>query len=94
MALRLLRPRGVVDLKSTPGDFSPVIALTRIVVDEIRLQGLRCGPFDKAIDLLARHPFPVVELVTEDCPLEQTARAVARAKETSKVLIRCARSRD
>ncbi|HEV2581741.1 MAG TPA: alcohol dehydrogenase catalytic domain-containing protein, partial [Ktedonobacteraceae bacterium] len=44
LALRLARPRGTVILKSTVADKS-TLALAPIVIDEIRVQGSRCGPF-------------------------------------------------
>ena len=90
LAAQLVRPRGVIDLKSTPGVAAPGIPLTKIVVDEIRLQGSRCGPFAKAIDLMKGHPFPVAELIEEEFSLEETAQALERASQVSKVVIRCA----
>ena len=52
-ALELVRPRGTIHLKSTYYGL-PEIDLTRIVVDEIKVETSRCGPFDAAIRLLAR----------------------------------------
>ena len=91
LATRLVRPCGVIDLKSTPGDFHPGIALTDIVVNEVRLQGSRCGPFDKAIALMADHPFPIAQPTDEEFPLAEADRAVECARTASKVLIRCQR---
>ncbi len=50
-ALTLVEPRGIILLKSTYQGI-PQIDMTRIVVDEIRVVGSRCGPFDAAIRLL------------------------------------------
>src|SRR5213080_534851 len=44
MALRLVRPRGTVILKSTVSA-TTVLHLAPIVIDEICVQGSRCGPF-------------------------------------------------
>ena len=90
LAARLVRPRGTIHLKSTPGAFTPGVPLTDLVVNEVRLQGSRCGPFDKAIALLTKRPFPVAELVAEEAPLEEAGRAIPRAREVSKVVLRCA----
>ena len=47
-----LRPLGTLDLKSTQR--STVRADTaRLAVDELRLMGSRCGPFPRALELLA-----------------------------------------
>lgn len=51
LALRSLRPRGVLVLKSTYADHLTLNA-SAVVVDEITLIGSRCGPFDKALKLL------------------------------------------
>ncbi|MBN2304581.1 MAG: alcohol dehydrogenase catalytic domain-containing protein, partial [Anaerolineae bacterium] len=50
-SLALVRPRGTVVLKSTYAGM-PQADLTQIVVDEIRVVGSRCGPFDAALRLL------------------------------------------
>ncbi|HVU10171.1 MAG TPA: alcohol dehydrogenase catalytic domain-containing protein [Phototrophicaceae bacterium] len=50
-ALELVEPRGTIILKSTYHDL-PQINMTRIAVDEIRVIGSRCGPFDAALRLL------------------------------------------
>jgi len=54
LAIKLVRPRGLVYLKSTPG--SPFVAdMTRAVVKEVRVVGSRCGSykdFERAIELL------------------------------------------
>jgi threonine dehydrogenase-like Zn-dependent dehydrogenase len=62
-ALLLVRPRGTVVLKSTFAA-RPVVDTNRIVVDEIRLVGSRCGPFAPALaDLDAGRidPRPLLE---------------------------------
>jgi threonine dehydrogenase-like Zn-dependent dehydrogenase len=52
LALDLLRPQGTLVLKSTFHGGTPVDA-ARIVVDEIRVIGSRCGRFGPALALLA-----------------------------------------
>lgn len=51
-ALSLVRPRGTVVLKSTFHG-APAVATARIVIDEVRVVGSRCGPFAPAIRALA-----------------------------------------
>lgn len=64
-ALALLRPQGALVLKSTyvnPGS----INLSRVVVDEIRVVGSRCGPFQPALAALASgavDPLPLIDAV-------------------------------
>jgi threonine dehydrogenase-like Zn-dependent dehydrogenase len=50
-ALRLLRPRGTLVLKSTYAGL-PQANLSQVAVQEIVVVGSRCGPFDAALRLL------------------------------------------
>src|SRR5262249_28287432 len=50
-ALDLVMPRGTIILKSTYADL-PQANLTRVVVDEIKIVGSRCGPFAAALRLM------------------------------------------
>ena len=50
-ALELVRPRGTIVLKSTYAKM-PQANLTRVVVDEIKIVGSRCGPFAAALRLM------------------------------------------
>jgi alcohol dehydrogenase len=86
-ALSLVRPRGTVALKTTCGVPSPPIDTTRIAVDEIRIQGSRCGPFDKAIEMMASGKINVGSLVSRVFPLEEVTQALECAKDETKVLI-------
>ena len=61
--------------------------LTRAVVDEVTLVGSRCGPFARALELLARDPLPVETLIEETYPLSDTARAIERAGQVFKVAV-------
>jgi alcohol dehydrogenase len=86
-ARRLLRPRGVLVLKST---FHGAVELdlAPFVVDEIRVVGSRCGPFDAALRLLERGLVETAPLVAESVDLEHAARAFAMARGALKVLVR------
>jgi threonine dehydrogenase-like Zn-dependent dehydrogenase len=78
LALDLLRPQGTLVLKSTFHGATPVDA-ARVVVDEIRVVGSRCGRFAPALDLLARGAVDVASLVSEVRPLGDGVDAMARA---------------
>lgn len=78
LALDLLEPRGTLVLKSTFHGKAP-IDTARVVVDEIRVVGSRCGRFAPAIDLLARRAVDVAPLVSEIVPLGRAIEAMALA---------------
>jgi len=78
LALDLLRPQGVLVLKSTFHGATPVDA-ARVVVDEIQVVGSRCGRFAPALALLERGAVDVTNLVSEQMPLERGVEAMTRA---------------
>lgn len=88
LALNICRPRGTIALKSTPGVPQPVFDGTRTVVNEIRLQGSRCGPFDKAIQFIQTFKPPLTSLIAEIYPLHYITHALKQATICSKVLIK------
>lgn len=61
-ALRLVKPRGALILKSTFSAQEP-IDLSKLVVKEINLIGSRCGPFADALDMLKQQSIPVESLI-------------------------------
>ncbi|MGB7925819.1 MAG: alcohol dehydrogenase catalytic domain-containing protein [Pyrinomonadaceae bacterium] len=89
LALQLLRPRGVLVLKSTFHGGTQMDA-ARIVVDEISVVGSRCGRFAPALDILKRGAVDVESLISEEYALRDGTRAMQRATEKGvlKVLIR------
>ncbi len=87
LALELVRPRGTIALKTTCGSISSNVDFTRAVVNEIRIQGSRCGPFEKAIDMLKTGKIPVHSLVSDIYRLERVKDAIVAANTASKVLI-------
>lgn len=68
LALRFVRPRGTVVLKSTYHGAAQV-NVSAVVVDEITLIGSRCGPFAPALDLIAADAVDVRPLVHARYPL-------------------------
>ena len=89
LALDLLRPRGVLVLKSTFQGATEMNA-ARIVVDEISVVGSRCGRFAPALELLKANAIDVESLISDEFPLVEGVRAMARAAEPGvlKVLLR------
>jgi alcohol dehydrogenase len=87
LASSLVRPRGTLILKSTIHGETPV-AFSPLVVDEITIVGSRCGPFDRAIDLLARGRVRVEPLLAAVYPLERFAEAFEHARRGLKVVMR------
>lgn len=68
-ALSLVRPGGTLVLKSTYHGTAE-LDVSRLVVDEIRLIGSRCGPFPPALRLLADHRVDPAPLIDTIVPLE------------------------
>jgi threonine dehydrogenase-like Zn-dependent dehydrogenase len=84
-ALELVRPRGTVVMKSTfHGEAA--IATWPIVVDEVSLVGSRCGPFRRAIELLASGAVRVRPLISRVAALHEHESAFADARRALKVL--------
>jgi len=89
LALDLLRPRGVLVLKSTFHGATSIDA-ARIVVDEISVTGSRCGRFAPALEFLKHNKIEVQDLISEEFALTDGVSAMARAAEAGvmKVLLR------
>jgi threonine dehydrogenase-like Zn-dependent dehydrogenase len=87
-ALRRVRPRGTVVLKTTLPQ-SVDVDLTRVVVDEIRLVGSRCGPFPRALEALGSGRLEPKVLVEGVYPLSRAVDAFehARSPGALKVLL-------
>jgi threonine dehydrogenase-like Zn-dependent dehydrogenase len=79
-ALELVQPRGTIVLKSTYRD-TPQANLTRVAVDEIRVIGSRCGPFDAALRLLAVGLVDVESLIEARYPFEKALEAMQHAAQ-------------
>jgi len=87
-ALKLVRPRGTVVLKTTVAG-TQTLAWAPFVIDEITLIGSRCGPFDQALEALEHGRVDVRPLISERFSLDQGLSALERAQEKGvmKVLI-------
>jgi threonine dehydrogenase-like Zn-dependent dehydrogenase len=78
LALRLLRPRGLLVLKSTFHGETRIDS-ARVVVDEISVVGSRCGHFAPALELLRRDAVDVLSLISEAHSLSDGVAAMERA---------------
>lgn len=87
-AMLLVRPMGTVALKTTCGVPSAGVDATKLVVDEITVQGSRCGPFDKAVRFLVEYKPDFASLIERVYPLEGAAAAIEAAETATKILIK------
>jgi threonine dehydrogenase-like Zn-dependent dehydrogenase len=88
-AMKLIKPRGTVVLKSTIAS-KENLDLTPTVVNEVTLIGSRCGLFKPAIDALASGIVSVDSMVDSIFPLKNFSEAIERAKkpDTLKVFLK------
>ena len=88
-AMKLIKPRGTVVLKSTIAS-KENLDLTPTVVNEVTLIGSRCGLFKPAIDALASGIVSVDSMVDSIFPLKNFSEAIEHAKkpDTLKVFLK------
>jgi threonine dehydrogenase-like Zn-dependent dehydrogenase len=90
-AMNHVAPGGTIVLKSTYAPtLPPSIDWAKVVVDEIRIVGSRCGPFAPALRLLAKGGIDVRSLVDHQKSLDDGIEAfeLAAQKGVLKVLVR------
>ncbi len=87
LAQDLVRPQGIISLKTTCGLPTTGINETKMVVDEVRIQGSRCGPFEKSIPFLEQGKLDTTSIISDILPISDTAQAIPLAITHSKVLI-------
>lgn len=87
-AVRWLRPRGTLILKTTVAGQTP-LSLAPVVIDELYVLGSRCGPFPPAMAALADGSIDVRPLIQARYPLEQALAALecASTQPVLKVLL-------
>lgn len=79
-AWSLVKPRGVIVLKTTVADpHGPNLA--PLVIDEITVVGSRCGPFAKAIESLQHRQIQVRPLISATYPMSSVLEAFAAASD-------------
>ena len=88
-ALKLVRPKGTIILKST---FHGEVMLETwpIVVDEIIVRGSRCGRFKPALEMLSKQTVKPEDLISEVYDLADGVKAMQRAQQpgTLKILLK------
>lgn len=88
-AITMTEPLGTIVLKSTMHGAAEWDSVP-VIVNEITLAGSRCGRFEPAVELLRSGRVDVSPMISDEFPLDQAARAFARAAEPGvlKVLLR------
>jgi threonine dehydrogenase-like Zn-dependent dehydrogenase len=88
-AVSLVRPRGTIVIKTTVA-WRQTYDLKRVVIDEIRVIGSRCGPFPPAIKALEEKKVNVRPLISRTFPIEQGLEAFgyAQRKGVLKVILK------
>lgn len=86
-ALRYVRPRGTVVLKTTIADPYNV-DLSAAVVNEVAVAGNRCGPFAPALKLLAEGLVDPTPLIEQIHPFDELDDVLARGAPGLKHLIK------
>lgn len=88
MAMRAVRPKGIIVLKSTFAAESGM-NLATVVIDELTVLGSRCGPFSDAIRALAEGEVEVSSLISRTFGLCEGLRALqaAQSGDCLKVLL-------
>jgi len=86
LAMRTVRPRGTIVLKST---FAAAggMNLAPLVIDEITVVGSRCGPFPEAIAALAGGDVDVSALISAEFALQDGLAALEAAREPDKIKV-------
>ena len=89
-SLALTKPRATLVLKSTVAA-SKEFNLAPIVIDEIRVQGSRCGQFPPALRMLESGKIDLTPLISGVYSIDDAIEAFEKNKEkdTLKVLIKC-----
>ena len=88
-SLRLVRPLGTLVMKSTFAG-KTTVDLSKLVVDEIKVVGSRCGPFEAAVGLLADGKIAPQVMIEAEYALKDGLEAVDHAARPGvrKVLLR------
>ena len=88
-SLSLVKPRGVLVLKSTIAT-GKELNLAPIVINEITVLGSRCGQFPPALNLLAKHRIDFKPFISAVYSIDDAIEAFEanKSKETLKVVIK------
>ena len=73
-ALKAVRPCGIIVLKTTIAA-EQALHMAPVVIDETRIVGSRCGPFEPAVDLIARGRLQLAPLISATYEIEAALEA-------------------
>ncbi len=90
-SMKILKPRGILIIKSTTQE-DIQINLATVVINEIQIIGSRCGRFEPAIELLRNRSINVMPLITATFLLDdwKNAFVYAQESESMKILLQMA----
>jgi alcohol dehydrogenase len=86
LALGLVRPKGIIVLKSTH-HAETALALAQVVVNEVAIVGSRCGRLSSAIDLLANGKIDISPLISARFRLEEGLMAFKKAAQSDSMKV-------
>ncbi|MBI5664058.1 MAG: alcohol dehydrogenase catalytic domain-containing protein [Nitrospirae bacterium] len=88
-ALRIVKPRGRIVLKTTIAN-KVQIDMNQFVINEISLIGSRCGPFQPAIKAIRSRQIDLYPLISNVYPIEEGLKAFQHAslKSALKVILK------
>ena len=88
-SLSLVRPRGILVLKSTIAA-KEGLNLASVVIDEITVIGSRCGQFEPVLRLMEKGKINTKPLITKILPFDKALEGfeLNRKKETIKILLK------
>ncbi len=89
VAMKMVRPRGTIVLKTTVAPGQGAVDLSPIVINELNVIGSRCGPFPEALGALATQKVDVLSLISRRMKLSDGPEAmrVAGRSDVIKVLL-------
>ncbi len=88
-SLSLVRPRGILVLKSTIAA-KEGLNLASVVIDEITVLGSRCGQFEPVLRLMEKNKINTKPLISKILPFNDAIKAfeLNRQKDTIKILLK------
>ena len=91
LALNLIRPRGVIILKTTHHGSTP-LEMAPVVVNEVTVLGSRCGKFAPALELIRTGAVDVLPLISARFSLDDGLRAfeAAARRDVLKAILKIA----
>ena len=64
VAMKMVRPRGTIILKTTHAPLERITDLSPIIINEITIIGSRCGNMHQAVEMLAKRQVDVLSLIS------------------------------